>query len=99
MIKQNGINLIVLLLILFGISCVNGQNRQDKTIAIIKKLKIAENGKYDIIDFSLKPLKYQATGNDSIRLVEIEKQLSEVYRKLVTCSNNDSLQLLQVFNS
>ncbi len=56
------------------VSC--GQSRQEKTIAVIHKLKLIENQKQSY-KFQLEPLKYQATGNDSIRIVELEKQLSD----------------------
>ena len=56
------------------VSC--GQTRQEKTIAIIKKLNLIENQKQNY-EFQLEPLKYQATGNDSIRIKELEKQLTD----------------------
>lgn len=56
------------------VSC--GQSRQHKTVAIINKLNLIENQKQNY-EFRLEPLKYQATGNDSIRIIELEKQLSD----------------------
>ena len=68
------------------ISC--GQTRQDKTIEIINKLKFVENQKTNY-KFQLEPIKYQATGNDSIKIIELEKQLSdeEITKKIVTAFN------------
>lgn len=64
-------------MILISISLVSsGQTRQDKTLAIINKLNLIENQKTNY-NFQLEPLKYQATGADSIKLYEIENQLSE----------------------
>lgn len=56
------------------VSC--GQTRQEKTIVIIKKLNLIENQKQSY-EFQLEPLKNQARGNDSIKILELEKQLSE----------------------
>ncbi len=64
-------------LILISITLVScGQTRQEKTIAIINKLNLIENQKQNY-EFRIEPLKYQATGNDSIRIFELEKQLSD----------------------
>ncbi len=66
------------------VSC--GQTRQEKTVAIINKLNLIENQKQNY-EFQLEPLKYQATGNDSIRIIELEKQLSddEIVKKNKFC--------------
>jgi preprotein translocase subunit SecD len=53
-----------------------GKTRQEKTLAIINKLNIVENQK-NSYEFQLEPLKYQATGSDSLRILELEKQLSD----------------------
>jgi hypothetical protein len=69
--------LLIIGLILISITLVScGQSRQEKTIAIFNKLNLIENQKQNY-EFRLEPLKYQATGNDSIRIIELEKQLSE----------------------
>jgi len=71
-------------LILISITLVScGQSRQEKTIAIINKLNLIENQRQNY-EFRLEPMKYQATGNDSIRIVELEKQLSddEIVKKI-----------------
>ncbi|SHG07548.1 hypothetical protein SAMN05444274_1371 [Mariniphaga anaerophila] len=66
---------IGLILISFSLtSC--GQNRQEKTAAIIDKLNLIENQKTNY-KFQIEPLKYQASGEDSIKIVEIENQLSD----------------------
>ncbi len=64
-------------LMLISITLVScGQSRQEKTIAIINKLNLIENQKQNY-EFQLEPMKYQATENDSIRIVQLEKQLSD----------------------
>lgn len=75
-IEKKGMYNKVVMLLLFVLLTSCGQNRQDKTIAIINKLNLVENQKTNF-KFQLEPLKYQATGNDSIKLIEIEKQLTE----------------------
>lgn len=68
------------------VSC--GQTRQEKTIAIINKLNMIENQKTNY-KFQLEPLKYQATGNDSVKIKELEKQLSddEIVRRISLAFN------------
>ncbi|HBS11828.1 MAG TPA: hypothetical protein DEO36_04690 [Flavobacteriaceae bacterium] len=76
-------------LILISISLVSyGQSRQEKTEAIIIKLKLIENQKTNY-KFQLEPLKYQATGNDSIKIIELEKQLSddEIVKRISSAFN------------
>jgi len=64
-------------LILISISLVScGQSRQDKTETIINKLNLIETQKTSF-KFQIEPLKYQATGKDSIRILELEKLLSD----------------------
>jgi len=65
-----------------------GQTRQEKTISIINKLSLIENQKQNY-EFRLEPLKYQAIGNDSVRIIEIEKQLSddEIAKKISSAFN------------
>lgn len=75
MVKNRKFNLAAILLIFVSL-CSYGQNRTEKTITIINKLNLVENQKTNY-KFQLEPLKYQATGNDSISLLEIEKQLTE----------------------
>lgn len=76
--------LLAIGLILISITLVScGQSRQEKSIAIINKLNLIENQKQNY-KFRLEPMKYQATGNDSIRIVELEKKLSddEIVKKI-----------------
>jgi len=53
-----------------------GQNRQDKTVAIIKKLNLIDNQKTNY-KFQIEPLKHQATGKDSTKMIELENRLSD----------------------
>lgn len=83
--------LLTIGLILISITLIScGQSRQEKTIAIINKLNLIENQKQNY-EFRLEPMKYQATGNDSIRIVQLEKQLSddEIVKKI--CSAFDEV--------
>lgn len=76
-------------LILISISLVScGQTRQEKTVAIINKLNMIENQKTNY-KFRLKHLIYQATGNDSIKIIELEKQLSddEIVKRISSAFN------------
>lgn len=64
-------------LVLITISLVScGQSRQDKTKTIINKLNLIETQKTSF-EFQIEPLKYQATGQDSVRIIELEKLLSD----------------------
>ena len=74
-ITKNGKYYLAVILLLFVSLYSYGQNRKEKTIAIINKLNLVENQKANY-KFQLEPLKYQATGNDSISLIEIEKQFA-----------------------
>ena len=67
---------LTVVLLLFVSFSSYGQSRQDKTIAIIKELKLAEPHKMNY-EYRLKPLMYQATGSDSVKLVEMEKQFTD----------------------
>lgn len=74
--KTKKINWIIGL-ILISISIVScGQSRQEKTENIIKKLNLIETQKTSFT-FQIEPLKYQATGEDSIRILKLEQQLSD----------------------
>ena len=73
-----------IVLILISITVLSfGQTRQEKTTAIINKLNLVEYQKQNY-EFRLESLKYQATGNDSIKISELEKQLSddEIIKKI-----------------
>lgn len=73
--------LIVILLLLVSANSIgqidqNGQIRQDKTAAIINNFHFVKHQirKYEI---KLKPLMLQAKGSDSIKLIELKKQINE----------------------
>ena len=71
------IKLFITGLMLVSITIISyGQTRREKILAIINKLNFIKTQKKNY-EFQLEPLKYQATGNDSIKINEIEKQLSE----------------------
>ena len=74
--KKNAMNCLALTLLLLMSVYASGQNRHEKTIAIINKLNLVESQKTNY-QFLLEPLKYITTGNDSITIIEIEKQLDE----------------------
>ena len=67
---------LAVILLLFVSLCSYGQSRQEKTNAIIDKLNIVDVQKMNY-EYRLEPLKYHAIGSDSVRLVELEKQLTE----------------------
>jgi hypothetical protein len=87
MAKNRKFNLVSILLIFVSL-CSYGQSRTEKTITIINKLNLVENQKTNY-KFQLEPLKYQATGNDSISLLEIEKQLTEeeIIKRIISVFN------------
>lgn len=66
-----------------------GQSKQEKIETIIKKLHLVDTQK-TYYDHQIRSLKYQATEKDSIRIIELEKQLSEekMIDKYVTAFNN-----------
>ncbi len=53
-----------------------GQSRQEKTEAIIKKLSIVKNQKMNY-KFQLESIKHQAIGNDSVKILNLEKKLTD----------------------
>lgn len=75
---------IGLFLIISIPSLVFSQDRQAKTIEIISKLDLVENVQYEMIEFKIRPLLYQVSGNDSLEVREIEKQLTdeEILRRI-----------------
>jgi hypothetical protein len=83
------IKLLSIGLILISITLIScGQSRQEKTEAIINQLNLVENQKTNY-KFQLEPLKYQAKGNDSIKVIELEKQLSddEIVKRISSAFN------------
>ena len=81
---------IIVALLFFIILSSCAQNRQEKTIAIINKLKLVETQQTNF-KFQLEPLKYQVTGNDSVRIIEIEKRLTEkeITKRLINAFNEE----------
>lgn len=61
------------------------QDRELKTNIIIDSLRTVESMKTTYIEFRLKPLKYEATKEDSIKLCEIESHLTdkEIHKRIV----------------
>ena len=68
--------LLISLLILCGQNNY-AQDRELKTNVIIDSLRTVESLKTTYIEFRLKPLKYEATKEDSIKLCEIETNLTD----------------------
>jgi len=85
-----GVMKIVAVLLVFIILSSCEQDRQEKTIAIINKLKLVETQQTNY-KFQLKSLKYQATGNDSVKIIEIEKRLTEkeITKRLINAFNKE----------
>jgi preprotein translocase subunit SecD len=85
-----GIMKIIVALLFFIILSSCEQDRQEKTIAIINKLKLVETQQTNY-KFQLKSLKYQATGNDSVKIIEIEKRLTEkeITKRLINAFNKE----------
>ncbi len=52
------------------------QSRKDKTNIIINKLNLVETQKTSF-NYQIEPLKYQATGDDSISILRLEKEMSD----------------------
>lgn len=72
---------IMFLFVICVYSC--GKSRKEKTIYIIDKLNLVENQQLNF-EWQIEPLKYHTSGSDSIKLIEIEKKLSdeEVLKRL-----------------
>jgi len=85
-----GIIKIIVVLLVFIILSSCEQDRQEKTIAIINKLKLVETQQTNY-KFQLESLKYQATGNDSVKIIEIEKRLTEkeITKRLISAFNEE----------
>ncbi len=83
--KNIKITLGILLLLFISLYSL-GQTNQEKTEFIINKMGLADVYRLQIIDFKLKPLKWQVTGKDSIRLNQIEAQLTdqEILKRIAT---------------
>ena len=66
-----------------------GQEKENKINAIIDSLEIAETQKTTLLEYNLEPLKYQAIEEDSIKLIEIENQLTdeEIRKRVIKAFN------------
>ena len=78
----------ILLVLFLTLSCIQNnyaQDREKKTNVIIDSLQTVESMKSTYIEFGLKPLKYEATKEDSIKLIELENLLTdkEIRRRLI----------------
>jgi len=82
--------LLVLFITLFCVQNNNAQDREKKINVIIDSLQTVESMKSTYIEFGLKPLKFEATKEDSIKLVELENLLTdkEIRRRLIEGFNN-----------
>ncbi len=74
-------------LILIFFSCITpnyGQEKKNNIYTIIDSLKLGENYKFMLVDSKLKPLKYEAEGEDSVKLLQLEKLLNdkEIYDRI-----------------
>ena len=65
--------LLLLLLVSFG---TYGQSKQDKIDSIVSTFKIVEMPQMQY-KYRIEPLKFHATGKDSLKLIELENQLNE----------------------
>jgi len=88
---KNNLNriLLALFLSLFYVQNSVGQDREVKTNVIIDSLKTVEFMKSTYIEFRLKPLKFEAINEDSIKLCEIENYLTdkEIRNRIVRAFN------------
>ena len=82
--------LLILFLTLICVQNNNAQDREKKTNVIIDSLQTVESMKSTYIEFGLKPLKFEATKEDSIKLVELENLLTdkEIRRRLIQGFND-----------
>jgi len=82
--------LLLLFLTLFCVQNNNAQDREKKTNVIIDSLQTIESMKSAYIEFGLKPLKFEATKEDSIKLIELENKLTdkEIRRRLIQGFND-----------
>jgi len=82
--------LLILFLTLICVQNNNAQDREKKTNVIIDSLQTVESMKSTYIEFGLKPLKFEATKEDSIKLVELENLLTdkEIRRRLIKGFND-----------
>lgn len=69
--------LLIIILILFYGQNNFGQNRQQKTTVVIDSMKTVDFVKFTYLEYQLKTLRFEATGQDSLKLNEIESILTD----------------------
>lgn len=69
--------LLIIILTLFCGQNNFGQNREQKTTVVIDSMKTVDLIKFTYLEYQLKPLKFEATGQDSLKLNEIESILTD----------------------
>ena len=69
--------LLIIILTLFCGQNNFGQNREQKTTVVIDSMKTVDLIKFTYLEYQLKPLKFEATGQDSLKLDEIEHILTD----------------------
>jgi hypothetical protein len=76
---------LFLLLFLFGLQQNYGQERKDKINSIIDSLRIVETQKWALIEMKIKPLKYEVSKEDSLKIIKIENLLTdeEIKRRII----------------
>lgn len=72
--KTRVISITLVLISLLFVSC--GKSKQDKIDIIINKLNLIENQK-SILNFQIEALKDQAIGEDSLKVIEMERLFSD----------------------
>lgn len=72
--KTKVISIALVLISLLFVSC--GKSKQDKIDIIINKLNLIENQK-SILNFQIEALKDQAIGEDSLKVIEMERLFSD----------------------
>jgi len=70
---QSSIRNIFIIILLFAAMATSGQSRQEKTLVIIDSMKIAESMSF-VYSLQIDELKALTSGEDSIRLLELEKK-------------------------
>ena len=84
------ISILTVALLLFVSFSSFSQSRQDKANVIINKMKLAQLQRM-YFETMVKPLTYHATGNDSVKLVELDKQLTDEHITKVINTTFDEL--------
>jgi preprotein translocase subunit SecD len=83
----------ILLVLCLTLSCIQNnyaQDKEKKINVIIDSLRTVESIKSTYIEFGLKPLKFEATKEDSIKLIGLENLLTdkEIRRRLIAGFND-----------